>query len=284
MTNKISQKEWEVLSAYLDNQLSPKERARIEAALRDNQQLREGFEYLNLTRSLVRALPRYRPNRNFTVTPEMVGMQRSSPASPGLRLVAVAATMMLLIVIMSDLILSRISSPIMPAQVSAPQEIMSEALPREEESTGSLSPAIEVLEEPTAAPPEVRGMEAPTAAPQEKESTLLESLEVESAQEEEPAVQKDSGAGDQEAVLESAPFTLPEPTASPAVIPTQAPGGVFGESSLLISTPTPDTGEANIVTGFIQSITSQPPLRYAEVIIGLMAILLWVAALILRRR
>lgn len=282
MTNKITQKEWEALSAYLDNQLSPKERSRTETALRDNPRLQEGLEYLKVTRSLVRGLPRYRPGRNFTITPEMVGIPRRSPTSPGLRLVAVAATMMLFIVIMGDLLISRISSPIMPAQVSAPQEIMSETLLMEVEPPGSPSPEIESLQEQPSAPPDLRAMEAPTAVPQETESMMLESLEVESAEEEQPGVQKSIEAGDQEDISESAPLILPEPTASPTAMLTQSPEGGFVQPPSVL--PSADTQEVDKVTGFIESITNQPPLRYAEVIIGLMVIFLWLSVLILRRR
>ncbi|RMF39528.1 MAG: hypothetical protein D6755_14190 [Anaerolineae bacterium] len=72
MKLSLSVKELETLSAYLDGVLSPKERARLEARLEDDAALREELESLRRTRAVLRAAPRVRAPRNFTLTPEMV--------------------------------------------------------------------------------------------------------------------------------------------------------------------------------------------------------------------
>lgn len=80
---RLSPKEWQLLSAYLDDQVSPRERIQIEKKLASDDAFRQAFENLRQTRAVIRAMPRRRVPRNFTLTPDMV------PAKRGLRLIPV---------------------------------------------------------------------------------------------------------------------------------------------------------------------------------------------------
>ncbi|MFN3763511.1 MAG: anti-sigma factor family protein, partial [Anaerolineae bacterium] len=62
--------EW--LSAYIDGALSPRERARLEARLAQDADLRARLESLKRTVALVRGLPPVPAPRNFLLTPAMV--------------------------------------------------------------------------------------------------------------------------------------------------------------------------------------------------------------------
>ncbi len=62
--------EW--LSAYIDGALSPRERARLEARLAQDADLRARLESLQRTVALVRGLPPVPAPRNFLLTPAMV--------------------------------------------------------------------------------------------------------------------------------------------------------------------------------------------------------------------
>ena len=65
MKNQITSRDIERLSAYLDNQLDGKERARLEERLIADRELRRELQELEKTRLLLRELPRLRAPRNF---------------------------------------------------------------------------------------------------------------------------------------------------------------------------------------------------------------------------
>lgn len=108
MTNKISNREWEALSAYLDKQLSARERSRLEARLKENPELRQALEEMRRVRTILRSQPKMRAPRNFTLTPEMVGKRQQpvhrSRAYPVFRLASVLATILFVLVLVGDFI------------------------------------------------------------------------------------------------------------------------------------------------------------------------------------
>ncbi len=85
----------ERLSAYLDGQLSPRQRARLEARLEREAALRQALEELRQTRAWLQRLPARRAPRNFVLTPQMAGLRPPLPRlTPVLRWAAL--TMLLL--------------------------------------------------------------------------------------------------------------------------------------------------------------------------------------------
>lgn len=170
----------------------------------------------------------------------------------------------------------------MPVPASAPQEILNEALSVDLETQESSSPDLRALEAPKIAPPGLGDIEETTTLSDEAAPMLLESAEVDSSQEEALSTLQEPAGSDQETILESAPLSRAESTASPVANPTQEIQSVFEEPTPV--TPTEDIQVTLPVPGLIQSISSQPPLRYLELGIGLLAIFLWVIVLLLRRR
>ncbi|MCC6187757.1 MAG: hypothetical protein IT318_01885 [Anaerolineales bacterium] len=95
------------LSAYIDNQLTPAERAALEARLTAEPQLREMLSDLGLTVRALRALPAVTPPRSFALTPAQAGASRQgaarSPWFPALRLATALSALMLAVVVAGDL-------------------------------------------------------------------------------------------------------------------------------------------------------------------------------------
>ncbi len=103
MNPQISQ-DFERLSAYIDNQLSPAEKAALEARLAQEPQLRAGLEDLRQTVRVLRNLPTVKPPRSFTLTPEQAGARaRRGPLFPVLRLAAALCTLLLVVTVARDL-------------------------------------------------------------------------------------------------------------------------------------------------------------------------------------
>jgi anti-sigma factor RsiW len=126
MTINISPRDWEALSAFLDDQLSTKERARLEHNLKERAELRTALEELRRTRAVLRSAPHLRAPRNFMLKAEMVGARK--PASsfsgwlPAMRLTSAVASLMLIVVLFGDFLnSSRQANSMMAAQpVEAP--------------------------------------------------------------------------------------------------------------------------------------------------------------------
>ena len=64
MITQLTAHDWEALSAYLDEQLNPQERAALEARLQKEPDLQTGLQDLRRTRSLIRRAPKMRAPRN----------------------------------------------------------------------------------------------------------------------------------------------------------------------------------------------------------------------------
>lgn len=127
MKTRISPREWEALSAYLDEQLSSRQRAQIESRLETSPDFSQALEELSQTRSLLRSAPRPRAPRNFTLTPEMAGLRlgaRQRPSAyPVLRLASALAALFFVVIFAGELVARRIQPE--PMQVShAPQLFM----------------------------------------------------------------------------------------------------------------------------------------------------------------
>jgi len=180
--NQLSKRDIERLSAYLDQELGPKQSARLEARLKIDPGLRDALEQMRATSGLLRSLPEVRVPRNFTLSPEM------APASAGLsmfkiyRMATVVAAIALVVAVGVDFLGSgrmqmAAEAPArleMAAEDSAPElaaEPMMEAAPLEEAG----EPVMEAAEEP----PVAGAMEAPKAYEEAEPSIEAEAAPVE---------------------------------------------------------------------------------------------------------
>src|SRR3990172_2864458 len=97
----------DLLSAYLDEGLRPKDKERLVARLEREPDLLWALEELRRTVSIVRSLPELRPPRSFTLTPESAGIGARVPAYPLLQLGTALATLAFVAVVGLDALTSR---------------------------------------------------------------------------------------------------------------------------------------------------------------------------------
>jgi hypothetical protein len=196
MTMNISHKDWEALSAYVDGELTRRERVRLEDRLQSNPDLYSAYRKLRQTRHTLRRAPRLSAPRDFTLTPEMVGEKKTAEGFSWpsfFRTAAVLASVFLVMVLVFDFGGALIS----PRFANAP-------LLQEEKRASE--PALEVMKEEAAEEME---------APQEPQPEL--SLEEEMAEGEEEAAdavetEEDLDASEMAAEATETPFPTPVPT------------------------------------------------------------------------
>ena len=103
--------DFEQLSAYVDNQLSPGEKAALEARLAAEPGLAATLDDLRRTVSALRSLPLVKPPRSFTLTPQQVGARaRRGPLFPVFRLAAALCTLLLAFAVARDLTTSSLGA------------------------------------------------------------------------------------------------------------------------------------------------------------------------------
>ena len=109
--NTPMSKDFEQLSAYIDNQLSPAEKAALEARLVKEAELQAALNDLRRVVHVLHALPPVKPPRNFTLKPQQVGARaRRGPFFPAFRLAAALCTLLLAVAVARDLTTSTLSA------------------------------------------------------------------------------------------------------------------------------------------------------------------------------
>lgn len=66
--NKLSSKEWELISSYLDNELNAQEKARLEERFKTHSEYQEALDGLRRTKAILQKAPVRKVPRNFTLT------------------------------------------------------------------------------------------------------------------------------------------------------------------------------------------------------------------------
>ena len=207
MAIRISERDLETLSSYLDGQLTPRERAQLEARLQTDLELRTALEQIWQTQAAVRTLPFLRAPRNFTLTPKMVGARKPSPRLyPTLGLASALASFVFILVLIGDLISIRApattslqavqlgETPVaaLVAPVQTEPALSKSAAPEGE--TGVARESTTATEEPFITPEATVVAEMMAPAPQEPEAAI-ESLEAGAAdQASEPRLQAKASA------------------------------------------------------------------------------------------
>jgi anti-sigma factor RsiW len=293
MTTRITIRDWEALSAYLDNQLKTKDRVRLESRLNENPELRSALDELRRTRAVLRSQPRLRAPRNFTLTAEMAGVRTGARpmhgSYPVLRLASILATIFFIVMTVGDLAVRTVAPAPMTVAVSQDQPV---AAPF---GMGGGGGAAEVPPAPAAAEPSVMEASAPTEAAAieapvmeafalTEEPAMKESAPTEAERVQEQALgSMASEVPDQKAVAVTplAPLGTPTPAEAAELL---APGAAEAEEAAQPAqnvTPAQAAGrETTPATGWLSGL---PLLRILQILLAVLAIGAGLAALYLRR-
>jgi len=117
MTKKLAlnAREWLLLSAYLDGELSKREIRQVKELLQSNPSSRMALEGLRRTRQVLHFMPQRKTPRNFTLTPEMIRKTGLSPLNIVFSYASALAGFLLVTVVAFDLFAGYRLQPVMQA-------------------------------------------------------------------------------------------------------------------------------------------------------------------------
>ncbi len=271
-------RELELLSAYLDNQLAQTERAKLERRLAAEPKLQATLDDLRSVKTSLASLPKVKPPRNFTLTPKMLKARGlATPARPLTRLLPVVniatalATVLFAVIITADL--GGGFNAAAPAQAPAAQVEnfqVAEAPAAADAKTTESASLKAVTETPEAgvavfAPPLESSVEPLTGAPVAGGGVGTTNTGPE-------AVPLDTTAS----VGETA--TPPEAVADSATLESPTP-----DSSQRVATVT-ETPEVESPVAIEEAVQPSFPVRTVELALGVLLIILITTSLALRRR
>jgi hypothetical protein len=271
MDNKISERDIETLSAYLDGQVNAPERAKLEARLRIDNEFRSVYENLRSTKALLRSAPKIRAPRNYTLSPKMVGQRwlgksgypimkpvsvlasdRSSKHQyPVLGLASALASVLFVLVILSDFLVTRSLSPVTMQTLNAP-----------------IVETVELMEAP-------------------EEGEIIAESQLPGLERETPA--EEEIIGTETAPVEEPAFSLEMEPISPMPTPVEELGTALPDSTQLLDSSADDaegtTTDRDIESQPLREIaTARNILRFVEIILIFVAVTCGVGAIILYRR
>lgn len=240
----LPEKELQQISAYLDDELSGRDRARLRERIEQDPTYRAALHALQQTRDLLRELPQVPPPRNFTLTPEMAGVQPRRSWFPSRQLATVLTALLLAVVVGVDALTSSqrtmaLSSPGEELRAMAPPAAEEAEAPAEGEAVQSLEEAESDLQEEPAA-----------------------------GQMQEPSALSAQGTG-------TPVGEISDEAAAPATV-TPAVGARVDENGQELDQMQPEVSEPSF-------FAARPILRTVEFVLGLALLALMLSALVRRR-
>jgi hypothetical protein len=220
MNAPLTPQDWEVLSAYLDEQLTGAEQDRVRALLERRPELREELEALRRTRQVLRAAPRRRAPRNFTLTPALAQQIRprsfwSKVSVPSFSFASALATLLFVLSFFFRLPLAGTAN-LAPMMVAAPEVARDQA-----QSEYSIPTPVPIIHWQSSTPSGLaggmgggpgKGAAAPTSAPR---------MAVEATRASEPAQSFLSSTPTP--VIEAQPRAAAQPTTAETAVAKAAP-------------------------------------------------------------
>ena len=298
----------ELLSAYLDGELSQRERELLEVRLSEDPALRADLRAVHRTMSLVRDLPEVAAPRNFILSESMVERRRPVEAGPGARPepsrrarawaapLLTAATMLVsllfIVVLAGDLLLPQIgglaSAPAPMASHEEAPEMMMEAAPTDDAGPREAEPEKSEPADLGSPPPVSAAESAGEESPEEPEMAVEEE---EADMEATRAAQAPAGAGgtpppEREAGPTEEGGTLAVPTVAPTVtavtahtptIPAEPP--VISEDERGLAEPRP--GQSDATPELTQEERVTDGFYLPSSVWGVLEVTLGIAALVL---
>jgi hypothetical protein len=203
-----------LLSTYIDGELDPTERNRLEQRLDSEPLLRQELESLRETTALLHDLPPLTPPRSFTLDPATAPRRRSVLAFWGRgrrgvwQMSGLAAAMVLALWVTGAVLLSQGGG----AQMAAAPERSSMAEQQADDAAAAPAAESDALPVPPTAPPTAPREDATSAA-----------VAMEEAAEEEEAAEAEEEADMADADADGMAGAAPEARATATSAPTQAP-------------------------------------------------------------
>ncbi|MEN4012879.1 MAG: hypothetical protein ROW48_12655 [Bellilinea sp.] len=137
MKEQLTSQEWILLSSYLDGELNPQEKMRVEALLQNNPHIQAAYESLAKTKAVLRSAPRRKAPRNFTLSPAVAQQpQRIFQWVPALRFSSAIAALAAVFMFVSQLMPGLAVRPLTAEQPA--MEIM--AIPQANGEENLISP------------------------------------------------------------------------------------------------------------------------------------------------
>ena len=142
--SRLSKRDLERLSAYLDGELSARQTTRLEARLWRESTLRAALDELREAAWLLRSMPEASPPRSFTLTPEMVATPKPHGVYPVLKIASALASAAFVLVVGFDLFSS--SQAVSDFALSGAQRAVMEVASEDSEAgEGEYEPGVEAL-------------------------------------------------------------------------------------------------------------------------------------------
>jgi hypothetical protein len=267
----MTPKDFDLLSAYIDDQLSGTEKAALTARLAHDNELQTTLAELRLTVRAMRSLPQVRPPRSFTLTPAQAGLTAPGrrPFFPALRFAAAISAMALVMVIVGDV---AVTTGMLPGAPAAGPEMSALTSAQADPEATPEDPAMAMA--PAEALPAAQATGTAAAAEVEAFSATAESMAgAASAMTQADATPEPPGIAAQEpsstdAERRVAEEMTPTPAAAGDTAPAAADKAATGDATQLYSDPVPDR---------------LPPLRIAQIALAMLTVMLALGAWFTRR-
>ncbi len=150
LTKTAGEKQQELLNAYLDDALRPRQRQRFERQLAQDAELQQNLDQQRLLKEQLRQLPRRRVPRNFTLDPAIYGRPQREPLLqlyPALRLATVLTAFFFVLAIGLGTFSAQLAQPSMApaaADLAMTAEEAAQEAPAAEVAQGAAAEFVEV--------------------------------------------------------------------------------------------------------------------------------------------
>ncbi len=270
MKTKISPRDVELLSEYLDGRLNASKAAQLETRLKTNPELRSTLADLRQTRTLLRSLPPVKAPRSFKLKPGMVSQPAPRRIYPVFQFASAIAAILLVMVIAGDVLglgLPRTNQVALPVAAYAPAAATQEASSSSLASGAAPESTPNALMAPKAALPSTLEPTGQALAAESTTGTQTDQGVLPQATAAPGLVVTEAPPPAADHFTYAAPITTTEPAARAQIAPEETPA-----PSRLGSSASPETG-----------ILSHSLYRIAEITLALLVLVTGLAALVLRR-
>lgn len=280
MKMNYSPKDWQILSSYLDGQLSTREISILKQRLAKEPQLKQAYKEILETRHLLQNARTIPVPRSFTLTPEMTAQLKPAkrPLIPVFSFASVIATIFLVVILLFEFIPGALSGGLIAKSTDSNEMLAMEAAPME-------APAVA---QDSASQPQIFQWGAPSRATGMGgggggDMGMVSSLPI-------------GGGVDNPPAEEELPVEEPAPSAESEstmalknqVEPITGTGPILGirstEEARAFNNSVLDIIEESTNAPIRTNLQTFPWLRFSEILLATIAIITAVVAIILRKR